>query len=80
MLCTLSAMFTCVCLNTLFFVLLYQVGDVRFELAVSKTTPTAPSFYNRKEAEDFVHYTFMSFNATAPDSKTFDIPKACQDV
>ncbi len=56
---------------------LMQIADVRFELYVAPGTPNVPVYYNRKEAEDFVHYSFMSFNATTPDPMVFDIPAAC---
>ncbi|XP_064392158.1 uncharacterized protein LOC135339811 [Halichondria panicea] len=54
------------------------IADIRLELFVSPGNPNVPVYYNRKEAEDFVHYSFMSFNATAPDPKVFDIPSQCK--
>ncbi len=59
--------------------LLVQVADVRFELAVAPGNPNVPVYYNRKEAEDFVQYNFGSFNATTPDPSAFELPKACQE-
>ncbi len=59
--------------------LLVQVANVRFELAVAPDNPNVPVYYNRKEAENFVKYTIASFNAATPDPSAFELPKACQD-
>ena len=57
-----------------------QVADVRFELAVAPGTPNVPVFYNRISVEDFVFYSFKSFNATTPsDPKVFDVPPVCKE-
>ena len=62
-----------------FCMLLVQVANVRFELAVAPDNPNVPVYYNRKEAENFVKYTIASFNAATPDPSAFELPKACQD-
>lgn len=67
---------TCDVLNSCY--LIIQVADVRFELAVLPGS-NDPAYFNRKAVENFVQYSFTSFNATTPDSSVFDIPKSCQE-
>ncbi len=56
-----------------------QIADVRLELAVLPGS-NDPAYYNRKGVENFMQYSFNSFNATTPDPSVFEIPKPCQEL
>ena len=57
-----------------------KVADVRFELYVSTTNPNVPVYYNRKEAEDFIQYSFEEFDGSAPNATVFAIPPPCKEL
>jgi len=50
---------------------------VRVELAISQDDPNTPVAFNREDPENFMRYSFKSFNATTPKPEVFDIPKEC---